>query len=105
MKRLTSEDLNRLQYGDIVYKFKGVDYRKLHFVAKMPNDKSYLIFCEGEHLEHLYIHTDGTFRGDFYSGEVTLEDLGKLLIENIDNKIEDLKRDRKYTEEIYIKNK
>lgn len=108
-KKLTAEQLQNLSYGDAVYKFQGVNCRKLRFVGKMPGNEAYLIFCEGEHLEHLYIHTDktfnvqGVFRGDFYSGDLTSEDIGKLTIEYIDAKIEDLKRDRKYTEEIYFR--
>ena len=104
MKKLTAQDLRELKHGDTVYQFKGIQERKLHFVGKMPNCNNYLIFCEGEHLELLHIsEKTGDFKYDWYSSKLSSEEIGEILILNIDKKIEDLKKDKENIKEIYFR--
>ena len=90
MNKLTVQDLRSLKPGDKVYKNSGLTFRTLHFVGNMqPNSPNYLIFCDGEHLEHLYISDkDDSFRGDWYNskfvGEIKIKHL-KEQIESINN--------------------
>lgn len=103
MKKLTAQDLRELKHGDTVYQLKGVQERKLHFIGKMPNCHDYLIFGEGEHLEFLHIsEKTGDFKYDWYSSKLSSEDIGEILILNIDKKIEDLKKDKENIKEIYF---
>ena len=106
MEKLTAQDLTELKHGDTVYQFKGIQERKLHFVGKMPNCKNYLIFCEGEHLEFLYINEKTSeFKHDWYSSKLSSEDIGNIIISNIDAKIQSLIDDKENVKDIYFKNK
>ncbi len=92
MKKMTHNDLLSLSHGDSVVKVSGIRHRGLKYVGRMPGaDDRYLIFCDGEHTEHLYISKDGTFYHDWYSGEYDREFLGKLLIQAHQKKIEAIK--------------
>lgn len=103
MKKLTAQDLKKLKHGDTVYQFKGIQERKLHFVGKMPNCENYLIFCEGEHLEFLYINEKTSeFKHNWYSSKLSSEEIGNIIIFNIDAKIEALVRDKKNVKNIYL---
>lgn len=105
MKKLTANDLRNLKHGDCVLQFKGIQERKLHFVGIMPNNPSYLIFCEGEHLEFLYINEKtNIFKYDWYFETLSGEEIGKIIISKIDEKIESLIEDKKNVKEIYFKN-
>jgi len=104
MKKLTANDLRNLKHGDCVFQFKGIQERKLHFVGKMPNNKNYLIFCEGEHLEHLYINNVDNFKWDWYSESLSSEEIGLIIISKIDDKIKSLIDDKNNVREIYLKN-
>ena len=104
MKKLTANDLRNLKHGDCVFQFKGIQERRLHFVGKMPNCPSYLIFCRGEHLEHLYINEKtNNFNYEWYSGTLSSEELGKIIIAKIDEKIQSLIDDKENVKEIYFK--
>ena len=105
MKKLTANDLRDLKHGDCVFQFKGIQERKLHFVGLMPNCKNYLIFCEGEHLEFLYINEKtNEFKYDWYLETLSSEEIGKIIISKIDDKIQSLIEDKKNVKEIYFKN-
>lgn len=91
MKNLTAEDLFALQYGDQVYRFDGTNFDSFRYVGRMPSSPDrYLIFSEGEKLAHLYIHTDGTFKGEWYSGKFDANVWDELEIKSIELKIESL---------------
>lgn len=71
-KLLKAEDFDDLVWGDTVWRSEGLEWRKLRFVGRMPGSpKEYFIFCDGEHLEHLYISTKSgrAFKGEWYKGE------------------------------------
>ena len=92
MKKLTPEDLFALQYGDKVYRFYGDNFHPFQYVGRMPSSpERYLIFSEGETLAHLYIHTDGTHRGDWYAGEFDSDVVDAIEIERLEKRIEQLK--------------
>lgn len=92
MKKLTAEDLFSLQYGDRVYRFSGTDMHPFQYVARMPSSPDrYLIFSEGETLTHLYIHTDGSFRGEWYSGDYDSDFVDSIEIERLEKRLETLK--------------
>jgi len=80
MKRLTAKDLKALNYGDKVYRFNGHGTRGLRFVGFMPSSpECYLIFSDGEYLEHLYINQkDGSFNGEWFGGEYDSYFVGEL---------------------------
>lgn len=101
MKKLTYKDFNNLKHGDEVFRFRGIDYRKLSFVGTMPKNKNYLIFCEGEYLTFLYINTDGTFKDNWFFTDTSLFEIGKELIKNCNLKIKSLKSDIKNIKDIY----
>lgn len=94
MRKLTAEDLRNLKVGEKVYRHSGRSFRKLHFVGIMqPADPNYLIFCEGEHLEHLYIsRKDDSFRDDWYGGEYDSKFVGELKIKQLEREIESVKQ-------------
>lgn len=98
MKKLTAEDLRNLNPGEKVYRQSGRNFRKLYFVGIMqPADPNYLIFCDGEHLEHLYIsRKDNSFHDNWYGGEYDRIFVGELKIKQLEKEIESVK-------EIYIK--
>lgn len=92
MKKLTTEDLLNLKYGDTVYKFNGKDMCQFRYVHRMPSSPDrYLIFSAGETLIHLYIHTDGTYKGDWYSGDYSIEFVDALEIELLEKRLAKLK--------------
>jgi hypothetical protein len=93
MKKLTVDDLLNLKYGDKVYKFNGTDMDQFQYVHRMPSSPDrYLIFSAGEKLIHLYIHTDGTYNGEWYSGDYSIEFIDNLEIELLEKKLEKLKK-------------
>ena len=105
MKKLTANDLRDLKHGDCVFQFKGIQERKLYFVGLMPNCKNYLIFCDGEHLEFLYINEKtNEFKYDWYFETLSSEEIGKIIISKIDDKIARLTQDKQNVKEIYFKN-
>lgn len=92
MKKLNTEDLLNLQYGDKVWKFNGTCMYSFDYVARMPSSPDrYLIFSEGEKLIFLYIHIDGTFRGDWYSGDFDTDFIDNLEIEKLEKRLAELK--------------
>ena len=92
MKKLTAEDLLNLKYGDTVYKFDGNDMHEFRYVHRMPSSPDrYLIFSCGETLIHQYIHTDGTYKGDWYSGDYDIEFIDNLEIELLEKRLAKLK--------------
>ena len=92
MKKLTAEDLFNLEYGDRVYRFNGTDMHPFRYVGRMPSSpEQYLIFSEGEHLTHLYIHTDGTHRYEWYGGDYDTEFADRLAIERLEKRLAKLK--------------
>ena len=97
MQKLTASDLRSLKWGDRVYRMSGNSHRPLRFVAVMPGSSSYLIFCDGEYLTHLYINEkDDTFRDDWYSGEYDSKVVGNIMKEYYLDKI-------KMVELVYLK--
>lgn len=97
MKELSVDDLRSLKWGDKVYRISGGNHRGLRFVGFMPGSPCYLIFCDGEYLEHLYINEkDNSFRGKFYGGEYNSKFIGELLKEYYLGRVDDIER-------IYIK--
>lgn len=94
MKQLTAEDLKSLKIGEKVYRCSGRSFRKLYFVGIMqPADPNYLIFCDGEHLEHLYIsRKDDSFYDDWYGGEYDRIFVGELKIKQLEKEIESVKQ-------------
>lgn len=80
MKELTSKDLSNLKYGDKVIKISQGKAHVLKFVSLIPNTKNYLIFSDGEHIEHLYISVDGRFSNKWYKGDVDNETIAGELI-------------------------
>lgn len=93
MKKLTAEDLFNLKHGDKVYRHSGTEFRRLYFVGFMPRTDSYLIFCDGEYLTHLYIGADGTFRSDWYDGDTyDTKFVGELKIKSYESMIESVKK-------------
>jgi hypothetical protein len=91
MKKLTSEDLFNLQYGDRVYRFDGNSMHPFQYVARMPSSPDrYLIFSEGETLTHLYI-SNGLFRYEWYSGDYDSNFVDKIEIERLEKRLEKLK--------------
>lgn len=96
MKKLTAEDLFGLKYGDRVWRFNGIEMHPFRYVARMPSSPDrYLIFSEGETLTHLYIHTDGTFRNEWYVGEFDSDFIDSLEIESLYKRIEQLENRKK----------
>jgi hypothetical protein len=96
MKELTAEDLLNLNYGDRVYRFNGTDMHPYRYVGRMPSSPDrYLIFSDGEQLTHLYIHTDGTHKCDWYSGDYDREFVDQLEIESLEKRIARLKERNK----------
>ena len=92
MKKLTSEDLFNLQYGDRVYRFDGENMHPFQYVGRMPSSPDrYLIFSEGETLTHLYIHTNGAFRNEWYGGDYDSNFIDKIEIERLEKRLEKLK--------------
>lgn len=93
MKKLTAEDLRNLKIGVKVYRHSGTTFKGLNFVGIMqPNLPYYLIFCSGQHLEHLYISDkDDSFYDDWYGGEYDSKFVGELLIKYHERKIQDIK--------------
>ena len=92
MNKLTANELLALKYGDKVYRFDDKYMHPFRYVGRMPSSpERYLIFSEGETLTHLYIHTDGTFRYDWYSGDYSTEFVDKLEIERLEKRLEYLK--------------
>ncbi len=92
MKKLTAEDLFNLNYGDHVYRFDGDDMQPYSYVGRMPSSpERYLIFSEGEQLTHLYIHTDGTYRGEWYGGDYDTEFVDRLVIKRLEKRLAELK--------------
>jgi len=103
MEKLTAQNLKNLKHGDIVYQFKGINESKLHFVGKMPNNKNYLIFCQGEHLQFLYINPKTEqFKNDWYGSKLSIEEIGNIIILNIDYKIQYYINQKKLIKEIYV---
>lgn len=104
MEKLTAQDLKELKHGDTVYQLKSTQEIKLHFVGKMPNNENYLIFCNGEHLEYLYINEKtNSFKHDWYSSKLSIKELGIIIISNIEKKIEELMKDKENVKDIYLK--
>jgi hypothetical protein len=104
MEKLTAQDLMDLRHGDSVYQFKGIDSRRLHFVGKMPKNENYLIFCDGQHLEFLYIdEKTGVFKHDWYSPTIPKKEIAFVIISKIDMAIERLAQDRENVKDIYFK--
>jgi hypothetical protein len=103
MKKLNATDLRNLKHGDKVYQFKHYTERRLYFVGLMPRSSNYLIFCDGEHLEYLYVHTDGTFKYDWYNGDITSKDIGEILLLKTDEEIKRLEKSKQSIKDIYIK--
>jgi len=94
MKRLTSEDLFSLQYGDRVYHRKSSSYcDAFRYVGRMPSSERYLIFSEGEKLKHLYINQDGTFRGEWYSGDYDDKFIIQVRIVELEKELETLRKE------------
>jgi hypothetical protein len=92
MKKLTAEDLFNLNYGDRVYRFNGEDMDSFQYVGRMPSSPDrYLIFSEGEQLTHLYIHTDGTHRYEWYGGDYDIEFVDRLEIKRLEKRLAELK--------------
>jgi hypothetical protein len=92
MKKLTAEDLLSLEYGDRVYRFDGTDMHPFQYVERMPaSPNRYLIFSDGEKLTHLYIHTDGSFRYEWFGGDYDIDFIDRLEIERLEKKLEKLK--------------
>ena len=92
MKKLTAEDLFALQYGETVYRFRGLSVQSFQYVGRMPSSPdSYLIFSEGEMLTHLYIHKDGTFRDEWYGGEFNSNIVDLIEIGRLEKRLEELK--------------
>lgn len=93
MKKLDKKALESLKYGERVVRFFAGKVRQLRFVGKMPSCQRYLIFSDGEYLTHLYINPkDGSFSGDWYSGNYNPEFIGRLIIEDLQSQIESAKR-------------
>lgn len=93
MKKLEAKDLRNLKHGDIVYRFNNGDFRKLLFVSKMPKDDTYLIFCDGEYLTHLFINPkNDSFKYDWYTGEYDSNFVSNLKIDYLKGRIESIKR-------------
>lgn len=68
MEKLTAQQLKSLNYGDKVYRYSQGEFRSLRFVAMMPGNENYLIFCDGEYLTHLHISSkDSSFSYNWYS--------------------------------------
>jgi len=100
MEKLTAEQLKALKHGDKVYRFDGRYFRRLYFVALMPNSPDYLIFCDGEYLTHLYISSkDNTFRDEWYDGSNYDSEFV------VDQMIARLEKDIQSLKEIYIEKK
>jgi hypothetical protein len=96
MKKLTAEDLFNLNYGDRVYRFNGNDMYPYRYVGRMPSSPDrYLIFSEGEQLTHLCIHTDGTYRYEWYGGDYDTEFVDRLEIERLEKRLAKLKERNK----------
>jgi hypothetical protein len=92
MKHLNSNDLKSLEYGEKVYRWDKNNFKGLRFVAVMPTSKNYLIFCDGEYLTHLYISKEGEFSNEWYSGEYDSKFVGELYMENLESRIETIKK-------------
>jgi hypothetical protein len=93
MKKLTAEDLLALKYGDSVYRYNEYsnDMLPLKYVARMPGNEDYLIFCAGEVLLHLYIHIDGTFKNEWFSGDFNIDVVDELEIKRLEKRLDLLK--------------
>ncbi len=97
MTKMTADDLRRLRFGDKVSYGNGANVRSLRYVGRMPSsEECYLIFCEGEFLMHLYIHSDNTFKGDWFMGKYDSEVIGNYIKEWHLKRINSI-------EEIYLK--
>lgn len=92
MKKLTAEDIRALQHGDVVYRWDGTTFRKLSFVAPMPNVDRYFIFCNGTYLTYLYISTADNFTDDWYGGKYDSTFVGNLKIEALESRIKSIKK-------------
>lgn len=92
MKQLTADDLFALKYGDRVWRINGYNAQQFRYVGRMPSSPDrYLILSDGEMLTHIYIHTDGTFRDVWYSGEYDGKVFDLIEIEKLENRLQKLK--------------
>ena len=99
MKKLTPEQLLELVWGNVVWKFDGYNMRKLYFVGKDPRSERSLIFCDGSHIERVYVDKDTSrFTGKIYEGPWDSKFHGELMIQYHQEQI-------KVVKEIYIDGK
>lgn len=89
MKQMILEEFKRLKHGDIVHKIYGYKCRSLTFVGIHPNNDNYIIFCDGEYTESLYL-----FKGleGWYIGEYDEKFIGNILTKIFKREIKSIKK-------------
>ena len=102
INELTAKELFELKWGDKVLRIIDGNDRTLRYVGRMPSSKNYLIFSDGEYLTHLYISPkDGSYRGKWYPADVSITELGEIIISHLEKKIEGIQKDIENVREVY----
>lgn len=92
IKVLSADDLRSLKHGDFVYRQISSSFRRLRYVARMPGNEKYLIFCDGEFLTCLYINdSNNDFSYTWYSGELSSKDIDILTLKYYEDRIVHIK--------------
>ena len=100
MKELKKrDDFLAIKNGEKITKVTSDKSRGLRLVGRMPGSENYLIFSDGEHLEHLYIHVNDEKFENFhsknirwFSGKYDSKTIGQVMIENLNRRIESVKK-------------
>lgn len=91
MKQITTiEDFKKIKVGEKVHKISNGKHRGLRLVGEMPGCDRYLIFSDGEHLEHL--HFTHIEYSTWLIGKYDSKIVGKYMIEYHKKRIESIKK-------------
>ena len=92
----------RNEWGTQLHRYNGIEgSRSLRIVGPMPgSEHNYIILCDGEHTEHLYIGRDETAKDwkpkhRWFIGKYDSAFFGRMIIEDLQKRI-------KITEEVYM---
>lgn len=92
MKKLTAEELLCLEIGQRVELVRGTHHRSLYFAGKNPTSENALIFCNGSHIEQVYVYKDKQPTDSWFIGEIDYTMIGKGLLNNVTDAITSIKK-------------
>lgn len=96
MKKLTTEDLFNLKYGEHVFRFNGKIMEPFRYVGRMPGSPElYLIFSQGERLVHQYMPTYTEQIYEWYGGDWDINFVEELEIRRLEKRLAELKKYKK----------